>query len=323
MIEFDQPWWLLTLVLIPWLSRLPAWGDLHDTLWYPGADQVLQQLPKERPVITESVGVTLAVWLGMALLVVGLASPRYMAKELREGVSGRDIMLVLDTSQSMETEDIKNQMVLAGDLSRLDAVKQGLAPLWANYVGNRVGLIAFGEQSFVLSDLTAQGDTVKHMISQLETGFAGDSTRLGDALGYAVSLFTSSHSERALVVLITDGNDTGSDLPPLEAARLAQALQVTLYIAAVGGLESKGRDPIDEDLLRRLAERTGGEFFRVAQVSDFDVMWRTLERLEPKQKRVEERIKFVSLAWIFWAISFTLLVAVGLWATRPKQEVRE
>lgn len=317
MIEFSQPWWLLTLVLIPGLSRLPAWRNVHDTLWYPTINRLSQRLPEVKGGTKSSTWVCVQIRLGLALLVIGLANPIYSIKAFDKVLAERDIMLVLDTSQSMETVDIENPVGQTGFVSRLDAVKYGLTPLLDGLEGNRIGLITFGEQSFVMSDLTARGDTVRYMMTQLETGFAGDSTRLGDAVGYAVSLLAEVDSERALVVLITDGNDTGSDLPPLEAARLAQALGVKLYIAAVGGEESAGRDPIDEDLLRRLVEGTGGEFFRIAHISDFDGMWRTLEQLEPTGERIEERIQFIPLAWIAWTMSFLLLVSVGLWATRP------
>jgi Ca-activated chloride channel family protein len=318
-IEFSQPWWLLTMVLIPLLSRLPGWRNLNDTLWHPGADQAIESLSKVSTVTRLPPWSSALIWLGLALLIVGLASPVYSVKEVHEEIAGRDIMLVLDTSQSMETVDIENLASQAGVISRLDAVKQGLIPLLDNSEGGRVGLIAFGEQSFVMSDLTAHGDTVRYMISQLETGFAGDSTRLGDAVGYAVSLFADVYSERAFVLLITDGNDTGSDLPPLEAARLAKALDIKLYVAAVGAPLGSEYEPIDEDLLRRLVERTGGEFFRVIQAGDFDAMWRALERLEPEQERVDERIKLIPVGWIAWIASFLVLVFTGFWAAHSSE----
>jgi Ca-activated chloride channel family protein len=251
------------------------------------------------------------------LLILGIAEPIYSVKEVHRIQAGQDLMLVLDTSQSMDTVDMAARARDMAPVSRLAAVKQGLTPLLDNSEGSRIGLIAFGGQSFVMSDLTAYGDTVRYMVSQLETGFAGDSTRLGDAVGYAVSLFADVYSERALVVLITDGNDTGSDLPPLEAARLAKALDVKLYVAAVGAAVPTDREAIDEALLRRLVERTGGAFFRIAQVSDFDAMWQTLEGLEPKQERVSERVKRIPLGWITWVASFLLFVFAAFWATRP------
>ncbi|MGB1373175.1 MAG: VWA domain-containing protein [Aequoribacter sp.] len=319
MVEFSHPWWLLALVLIPVLPHLPAWSKVHDTLWFPATDRAIQSLPNIKAVRKLSAWFYAQVWLGLALLIVGLANPVYTVKEQFKGLAGRDIMLVLDTSQSMEIADIESQSGQTVALSRLDAVKQGVMSLLDASQGNRIGLIAFGEQSFVMSDLTAYGDTVRYMVSQLETGFAGDSTRFGDGVGYAVSLLADVDSERALVVLITDGNDTGSDLPPVEAARLAKALDVKLYVAAVGAIVSTDREPIDEALLRRLAERTGGEFFRIAQVIDFDAMWQTLEDLEPKQERVSERVKRIPLSWIAWVASFWLFVFAAFWATRPQE----
>lgn len=317
MIEFSHPWWLLALLLIPVLARLPAWHNMHDTLWYPATQQAKDCLPKGKTVAKTPKWIRAMVYLGMALLILGLADPVYSIKEQHRNLAGRDIMLVLDTSQSMESADIASQEADSAAIARLGAVKQGLTTLFDDSEGNRFGLIAFGEQSFVMSDLTAYGATVRYMVSQLETGFAGDSTRLGDALGYAVSLYADTVSERALVVLITDGNDTGSDLPPLEAARLAKALGVKLYVAAVGASLADEYEPIDEDLLRHLVESTGGEFFRVTRVSDFDAMWRTLERLEPKQERLVESVKVRPLAWIAWMMSFLLLLLAGWWAVRP------
>ena len=316
MIELGHPEWLLALLLIPLLSHLPAWGDLHDILWYPSADELVRQWPKHEGEGEESIWIRGLVWLGLALMVVGLADPTYSLSERHQSQSGRDIMLVLDTSQSMDIADIAVVGSEETMVSRIDAVKAGVAELLDASEGNRVGLIAFGEQSFVMSDLTPRNDTVGYLASQLETGFAGDSTRLGDALGYAASLFSAKDSDRALIVLITDGNDTGSDLPPLEAARLAKGLGVKLYLAAVGAPASADREPIDESLLSSLVDRTGGEFFRVMQLSDFDAMWQTLERLEPQQERFEQRMKTFHLAWVAWAASFGLLLLAGWWATQ-------
>lgn len=319
MLELNDPWMLIGLVLIAFLGRLPAWQNLNDTLWYPSTQTLVAALPKRAGGALRYHWSVLGVWVALSLLVVGLTEPSYIKKEQQLSIAGRDIVLVLDTSQSMQTMDIVSQTT-GETLSRLTAVKRGLDSLFGQSEGGRLGLIAFGEQSFVVSDLTAHAETVRYMANQLETGFAGDSTRLGDALGYAVSLFSEATSERAVIVLVTDGNDTGSDLPPLEAARLAKALNVKLYVAAVGAAEGDGREPIDEELLGRLVERTGGEFFRITTTEEFDRVWGTLESKEPIQQRAEERVTVIALAWMFWMMSLILLCAIG-WLV-PRTRIR-
>ena len=302
--SFESPW-ILSALILPFAWRwLGPWRGFVPKLWLP----VLAEMdldPKSHNGVSSRSWVYRIPLLIWACIVVALANPMQSSSLTIEAPSGRDIQVVMDTSQSMESSDMA---AAEGEfISRLTAVKQALLSFSEQREGDRLGLITFGEQSFVLTQITDNRSLWAYMLSGLETGFTGDSTRLGDALGYATALFLEAPAARQVIILMTDGNDTGSDLPPLEAGRLAAALNVRLHIIAVGAEEDQ-LDPINVSLLARIAHESGGEFYRAQSQSDFDAIWRSFDTAEPIQERTQVVVTHTSLS--AWPLGGALLLSV-------------
>ena len=302
--SFESPWFLWALILPFAWRRLGPWRGFVPKLWLP----VLADMPLASTHRTSALPRSWIDWIPhliWACTVVALANPMQSSSVTIDAPSGRDIQVVMDTSQSMDRSDM---VALKGEsISRLAAVKQALLSFAERREGDRLGLITFGEQSFVLTQITDNRSLWAYMLSGLETGFTGDSTRLGDALGYATALFLEAPAARQVIILLTDGNDTGSDLPPLEAGRLAAALNVRLHIIAVGAEEDQ-LDPINVSLLTRVAHESGGEFYRAQAQSDFDAIWRSFDTVEPIQERTQ--VVVTRTSWSAWPLGGALILSL-------------
>lgn len=305
-LELQAPLWLVLGLLPLIVSRLPAWRIRRWAMWYPETPKLahFQGIRAQQTATLERV----FAWLFAFGISLYLAEPAIVEVRQVNLGSGRDIHVIVDTSTSMEKADITD---LDGDKRRLDSVKRGLTHLATTRDGDRLGLVAFGESAFVMTDLTHNTDLWLHMLNELDTGFAGEGTHLGDAVGYAAALLVEQDADSRLLVVITDGNDTGSALPPREAARLAAALDIRLFVIAVGTGELGGRDPLDLTLLRSMAEQTDGGFYHVQSLDGFSAAWSELSLIEPLRARVEEKVEVTSLAWIPLLAVLLLTLIVG------------
>jgi Ca-activated chloride channel family protein len=267
--SFESPWFLWALILPFAWRRLGPWRGFVPKLWLP----VLADMPLDSTHRTSALPRSWTDWIPhliWACIVVALANPMQSSSVTIDAPSGRDIQVVMDTSQSMDRSDM---VALKGEsISRLAAVKQALLSFAERREGDRLGLITFGEQSFVLTQITDNRSLWAYMLSGLETGFTGDSTRLGDALGYATALFLEAPAARQVIILLTDGNDTGSDLPP------------------------------------RVAQESGGEFYRAQAQSDFDAIWRSFDTVEPIQERTQ--VVVTRTSWSAWPLGGALILSL-------------
>jgi len=308
--ELLAPWWLL-VGLSPLVWRfIPEWRIRRAILWYPNTAALRSRLNKTVGVKPNESWISRVLPWFFALSLAGyFASPVWVETYLIQMGSGRDIHVIVDTSASMETADFTGG---SGSERRIDALKTSLETLLEARSGDRLGLIAFGESAFVLTGVTNNFSLWAQMTRELDIGFAGEGTNLGDAVGYASALLMEESAEQRILLVVTDGNDTGSALPPMEAARLAAALEVRLYLIAVGDSTTQSRDPLDIELLQTMADITSGRFYHVREVSEFETVWRDLSAAEPILIRQEEQIKTTPLSWIPLLCSFIFLLCVVL-----------
>ena len=242
-------------------------------------------------------------WLAWFLLVAAAARPQQLGEAVAPPQTGRDLMLAVDLSGSMSEPD----MELGGEVvDRLTAAKAVLADFLDRRVGDRVGLLVFGQRAYALTPLTLDRDSVRDQLRDSVAGLAGRETAIGDAIGLAVKRLRDQPEGQRVLILLTDGVNTAGVLEPLKAAELAKAEGVRIHTIAFGGSGGAlsvfgmtlpmpgGDDEIDEATLKTIARETGGQAFRARDTETLAGIYAELDRIEPvKQEgqRVQPRIE--------------------------------
>lgn len=289
MLEFAWPWVFLLLPL-PWLLRLllPRADSGEAALRVSFLDE-LESLAGRRarprlPGWRRQAPFAL-LWL---LLVLASARPQWLGEPLPLPTSGRDLLLAVDVSGSMDYRDMRWQ---GETVSRLTLVQKLLGEFIGGRNGDRIGLILFGSRAYLQAPLTFDRHSVRGWLEEAVIGIAGKNTAIGDAIGLAVKRLRRQPSDSRVLILVTDGANTAGEVAPLTAARLAAGEGVTLYTIGIGADAEQagavglyGLNPgldLDEPLLRELAAATGGEYFRARSQDELRAIAETLDRLEP------------------------------------------
>lgn len=227
------------------------------------------------------------IWL---LLVLAASRPQWLGDTVKLPSSGRDLMLSIDISGSMEMEDmvIENRYV-----NRLIAVKHIVSDFIERRKGDRLGLILFGEQAYLQAPLTQDLKTIQHMLDESEIGLAGPSaTAIGDSIGLAVKRLKDRDEKNRVLILLTDGQNNAGVLNPLQAAQLAEHSGITIYTIGIGadeivsrnGMFSRKFNPsreLDEVTLTKVSELTNGRYFRARDLNELENIYKILDELEP------------------------------------------
>ncbi len=290
MLELADPLWLLAAPLglaAPLLARRPRlpWPAFALSSGRATLRQRLAPLPD------------LLTGLGLAALAVALARPQDVDRERIVEREGIDILLVLDTSGSMEAEDYT---VGGRPSSRLAAARHVLARFVEGRPDDRIGLVVFGEEAFTHVPLTTDHRAMGAFIEQVELGMAGPrATAVGDAIAVAVQRLKGLDAPSRVVILLTDGQSNAGQLEPLDAARAAAALGVKVYTIGVGGVGGRGLlgllgggggGDLDEPTLKAIADRTGAAYFRAADTDTLERVYETIDALERSTAEVTELV---------------------------------
>jgi Ca-activated chloride channel family protein len=277
---------LCGLLLLPLLVRwlVPPFREARLALRIPFFERLAAKLdatPTEGSVVRHrgwpQAIAFFSVW---AAVVLGLARPQWLEPPLSREVPTRDLLLAVDISGSMDTRDFTTADGRTVD--RLTAAKEVLDEFLTRRRGDRVGLIVFGSAPFVQAPFTEDLDALRRLLQATTPRMAGPKTALGDAIGLAITLFARSALPRRTLIVLTDGNDTDSLVPPLEAARLANDERIVIHTVAVGDPTAAGEEKLDETTLRRMAETTGGRFFAASDRAALGEVYATLDALEPR-----------------------------------------
>ena len=289
MFEFAWPW-LFVLLPLPWLMRLvlPA-ADSGEAALKVSFLADLEELARRKaratmPSWRQQIPYVL-LWL---LLLTAAARPQWLGEPLPIAASGRDLLVAVDVSGSMDFPDMQWH---DEDISRLDLVKSLLGDFLENREGDRVGLILFGSQAYLQAPLTFDRHTVRTWLDEARIGIAGKNTAIGDAIGLAVKRLRERPANSRVLVLVTDGANTAGEIEPLTAARLAAEEGVTIYPIGIGadpgqagqaGLfaMNPGLD-LDEPELKAIAAATGGEYFRARDAGELAAIDARIDQLEP------------------------------------------
>ena len=251
------------------------------------------------------------VWV---LLVLALAGPQRPANVDLITASGRDVVLAIDLSGSMEKEDF----LLDGTrVSRLEAVKAVAARFVEGRAGDRVGLVVFGDRAYVAAPLTHDVTSVAHVIETLTVGVSGRSTAISDGLGLAMKRLEGEPAGSRVVILLSDGVDTTGTVDPAEAGRLAARLGIRVHTVALGPDSAIGKvgraDALDVATLEAVAAASGGRMFRVRTTDKLAAVAAAVDTLEPSQSDVPP-IRTMEAYWP-WPAGAALVLALVIVAT--------
>lgn len=311
---FAYPW-LLALVVLPllveWLA--PAYRQTAPSLRVPFLDRIAKLMrrdPSEGAVVLHGGWLrTTALFVAWISAIVALARPQIVEPPITRLVPRRDILLAVDLSGSMETQDFKNAK--GETVDRLTAVKEVLDDFLQKREGDRVGLIFFGNAPFVQAPFTEDLRLCRQLLDEAQTKMAGPQTAFGDAIGLAITLFDKSPLKDRVLIALTDGNDTASKVPPQKAAEIAHDKGIVVHTVAVGDPQAAGEDPLDVDTLQTVAHETGGLYSFAA---DRDQLAKIYERLDKLDAPPVQTISHRPRRDVFW-----IPLATGLAATLLQQ----
>ena len=221
--------------------------------------------------------------LAWVALVAAAAQPRWVGPPQAVATQGRDLMLALDLSGSMATEDFS---VRGRAVDRFSVVRAVARQFVLDREGDRVGLVLFGTRAFLQAPITPDLQTVATLLDESEVGLAGEETALGDAVGLAVKHLRDRPAEERVLVLLSDGANNAGVLDPDVAAALAHRAGVRIYAIGVGSDGDRTRlggprGDLDEATLRAVAESTGGTYFRARDTEGLLHVYAEIDRLEP------------------------------------------
>ena len=329
--KFDFPWAFLLLpvpILVWWL--VPAYRTTASAVRMPFFHEIAGAVG-EKPAPG---GVRLrSNWLQRlmtpllwALLVIAAAKPVYVEAPVTHEEPARDLMLAIDLSQSMSTRDFVN--AATGErMDRLTAVKRVVADFVAKRKGDRIGLVVFGQAAYPQAPLTLDHDSVLVLLNQMQIGMAGPRTAIGDAIGLTVKLMDNSPASEKVLILLTDGNDTASAIPPEQAAEIAKGHKLVIHTIGIGDPEATGEDRVDLEALQHIADITGGRAFRaLGKEEDLVDVYKTLDRITPDKVKREIYRPQRDFFWIPLAVAllvFTLYHCLALLIAMLRSPHRE
>jgi Ca-activated chloride channel family protein len=319
--------WAFILLPVPWLIRLflPAARQQQTAAFIPFAAELpVSSVVRQGGNKKIQLFIAALIWL---LAVAATARPEWYGEAIKLPVTGRDLVLAVDISGSMQTEDFE----LSGRrVDRLTATKVVASAFIEAREGDRIGLILFGSQAFVQTPLTFDRKTVQILLDESVIGLAGTETAIGDAIGLAVKrlqqsdegdIQTENSEMDQVLILLTDGVNTAGVVPPKKAAELAQERGLTIYTIGIGADAMTVRSmfgqrrvnpsaQLDEKVLTAIAEQTGGRYFRARDTKELIKIYSMIDQLEPVER--EKKVFRPRSALFMWPLSLALLLSIGL-----------
>jgi len=329
--------WVLVLLPLPiliWLL-LPRYKEEQTSVRIPFFDRVATAAglkPAPGAIVPRT------NWLQKILgpicwvfVVVALARPVFVEPPIQKIQPARDLMLALDISQSMETPDFISPE--GKRITRIAAVKRVVDSFIEHRTGDRIGLIVFGAAAYPQAPFTLDHKTCRDLLNETQAGMAGPQTMIGDAIGLAIKEFEHSEAQERVLILLTDGNDTGSRMPPVKAAEIAKDKGIRIHTVAIGNPKATGEDKVDVPLMRSISGTTGGQFFLGQDQQQLAQIYSTLDRITPKNYKTQsyrpKRQLFmyplgaaVVLLLAYQLVMFVWVEVRGLLARRSSREAR-
>ncbi|MDX2371005.1 MAG: VWA domain-containing protein [Colwellia sp.] len=316
MITFAWPWLLLLLplpLLVYWLpqkhnNRSSAALKIPQ-LMQNSSVNIITKTSKKSPLIILSL-----CWL---LTVLALSQPQWLGDAIDIPTKGREMMIAVDLSGSMQIED----MSLNGStVNRLDMLKVVLGSFIERRTGDRLGLILFADDAYMQTPMTFDRKTVKQMLDESVLGLVGKKTAIGDAIALAVKRFDAKQKSNKILLLLTDGQNTAGKITPDQALELAIAKDITIYSIGIGAdvmlqqslFGTRRVNPsseLDEKTLTKLAKQTGGKYFRAKDSQGMELIYGLLDQLEPVEQEQQQMRPLTAL--FYWPLSLAFILSMG------------
>jgi len=326
-LRFHDPWWLALCALGPLVILVALWRERGGgAVAFPGASRLRRTRPGWR-VRLRHAPVVLAA---LALVAGSVALARPQHGSLRQNVTTRgvDIVVALDVSGSMAAEDFQPR-------NRLAVAKSVVAEFVKRRTSDRVGLVVFAGRSLTKSPPTTDTAVLLHLLDDVKLNMLPDGTAIGSGLATALTRLRHSEAKSKVIVLVTDGANNAGEIDPATATDMARAMEVRVYTIGVGRggqvpMPMKVRDPftgqvtertvttevqIDEQLLQKIAERTGGEFFRATDSESLRRIFDRIDHLEKSEIELQTYRRYRDLFPPVLALAALLLAGAALaWA---------
>ncbi|MAN69767.1 MAG: BatB protein [Gammaproteobacteria bacterium] len=306
-------------ILVRWLIK--ASRKKQPALTVPSLEGFSGLSSNESFSATLSTVKLIILWLAWILLIAAVARPQWVGEMVSLPTTGRDLMLAIDISGSMATEDmqVNNEYV-----DRLSVVKAVISQFLDARKGDRVGLVLFGTNAYVQAPLTFDLKSVKKLMIEAPVGIAGGKTAIGDAIGLTVKRLRERQNEEKVVILLTDGANNVGEIPPIKAAELASVDGIKIYTIGVGAEEMRvpslfgslaGRTTnpsadLDEETLSKIAEATQGRYFRAKDTNTLAQIYELIDKLEPIEQEPETYRPFQVL--YYWPLGISLCLFLSL-----------
>ncbi len=270
---------------------------------------------------------TILLWIVWLALVSATARPQWTGDPVTLPVTGRDLMLAVDISGSMGTEDLR----LGGQLvNRLTVVKNVVSQFVEARKGDRIGLILFGTNAYLQAPLTFDLNSVNRLLIEAPVGIAGGKTAVGDAIGLAVKRLRRRPEGDRVLILLTDGANNVGEISPIRAAGLAKQEGIRIHTIGVGADEmrmpslfgvfgSRVINPsaeLDEETLQAIAETTGGRYFRAQNTERLAKIYDLIDALEPIEQDAETYRPIATLYHWPLAGAWLLVLVLVVWDWR-------
>ena len=301
MLSFVHPWLALLLplpLLVYWLA--PGYETRRRAVRVPFL-AVLARLsgaaPREGATVSlRGLRRTLVLALCWILALLALTHPQWVLPPVHHDEPARDLLLLVDLSGSMDTADFTDPS--GRKISRLAAVKLVLNDFLARRQGDRVSIVVFGNAPFTLLPFTTDVKLAQRIMAEMQVGMAGPRTAFGDAIGLGINLFAASNAPAKTMIALTDGNDTGSSVPPVEAARIAKDRGIVIHTVAVGDPTAAAEDKLDEAALRDVATVTGGGYYHALNRDELAGIYKRLDEVEARKVEIVSFQPRLDLYWV-------------------------
>lgn len=308
MIEFSYPL-VFVLLLAPLLVYKWRYSSQKDALYFPNFGLLKkasgEDKEQKKSLLKASWSQKLILSLAYLLVVIALAKPILIKEPIVEEESLREILVCVDLSASMYAKDFKSKN---GEyIDRLEAQKEVLYEFFDTLKGENFALIFYGSAAFVQSPFSNDTKAIKQLLSEAQISMAGPKTVIGDAIGLSIKLFNEGEVKDRLMILISDGTDTGSKVPPIKAAQLAKENNIKIQSIAVGNPNATGEERVDIRTLQKIAEITEGNFYFADNRESLLNIYKEINRLHPKRVKKNSYRPEVDLFRYALITSFLLL----------------
>ena len=284
-VEFAHPFWFFLIplpLLVIWLA--PIYKQKRASVKVPYFTRLVEvtgEKPQSGAVLLNRNNLQrLFLIIAWLCIVTAMAKPEHIGAPITQSKSARDLMVAVDLSGSMAVEDFT--LINGIVVDRLSAVKEVLSHFAQERTNDRLGLILFGDAPYLQAPFTDDIATWLALLDESEIAMAGQSTAFGDAIGLAISVFEQSKTKNRVLIVLTDGNDTASRVPPVEAAKVAAAYNIKIYTIAIGDPTAVGEEKVDFEVLEQMSSLTNGKSFKALNSVELQQVYDEINIMEPE-----------------------------------------